>query len=835
MKANKANATFISNLYEQESGENNWNRYQVVMTGGATPMTLRSNASTATNLVVLDDVTPLSTGSTLYISTNNGSTITSATIGGITTGNLNIANAALTGGTYQDISTTGPGSYAYAIPAKMNYNGTLFWTLNAAGTSLLEYTWTLGNAATIALTGKSMGGFAGQGFDFSADGRYLFRMSTSINYTVERFTMSTPWDLSTIITSSVVQKTFTSSSPTTNAVRAMRVSTDGTKLILVNQQVSNGVFTYTMNIPWDLDSISNTYSYSNTITGGSLDISPDGKTWYTTSFVDTYVTGIYVSVAATAWDSRTLGTSVLLTTPASGTYTPLQVNGGWMNGVMVSGNGKYLIVTPNNYSSAPQKMTSFSLGTDKDLALSKNIDITGFNLSSPPTHAWINKPTVSVAAVANSSKLIKTKKYVDMSASTTTSATINMPETGLVSAGDTVLLDGTTSVTVATVSETSNGSAFADVAMASDYIKWESKTFNAGVTPRDITISNDGFYMYLVGTSATLGVWTVFQYTMTTAYDVTTAVLKNTFKLNNNTLFYNASYTNGVVGFDVQPDGSSFIVTHGGTSGACSVRQYKMLTKHDLDSAYYYAELNLATLYSTASTYVTRVKFNLLGTQLEVAAYYSSSNQFLAYVNISTPYDISTAGAQTTVTGSNNFYFGFNGGCWSADGLKYYVLNAYNTGSNNYVNGFTATLAHNLSSVAFSTHSTLAGTAATFPAGSMTYTNVSYSNGNCMFMTHNGLHWYLATSSGVIYQFGVRTKAMTKYVITFAAQSSAPTTVYLPPTTYTPQTLTPSYSSGNLVFTGQEVSTDARAIQFKLTDNLLNSEVTQVRINLEKT
>lgn len=836
MKANYANATFLSSVYEQEAGETNWNRYQTVMTGGATPLTLRTNASTSTNLVVLDDTTPLTVGSTLYLSTDSGTTIKTATIGSITTGNLNIANTALstTGASVMASSTYGSASYAYGNPGKLNYDGTKLWAMNSSCTSLVEYTWTVGNAATLTTTGKSIGGWAGQGFDFSSDGRYIFRMNTAIAYTIERLTMSTPWDISTVIPALTIQKTLTSSNPNSTNVRSLRISADGTKIVLINQMASTGVYGYTLTVPWDLDSItSNTYTWTTAITGGSLEISPDGKTWYTSSYGDTYVTNIYISVAATAWDARTLGTAVLFTTPSDTTYTQYQVNGNYFNTAVVSGNGKTMLVLPNNYSSAIQRIVYLNIGTGKDLAVSKNIDISGFNLSAAPTNAWLKPPTVAVAATTSASKIIKTTKYLDMSTSTTTTATVNSPETGLISVGDTVLLNGTTAVTVTAVTETANGSASQSAALASDYIKWYSKTFNAGVTPRDITVSNDGFYMYIVGTSATLTGTTVFQYALSTAYDVTTASLINTFKLYNNTLFYNSGYGNGIVGFDIAPDGSSFIVATRGTSDACSIRQYRMLKKHNLDTSTYSAELNLGALGSTGT--ISRIKFNLTGTQLEYVSNYGNNNQFAGYINLSTAYDISTAGALTALTGSNAFYFGYNGGCWAADGLTYYVLNAYNTGASLNINGPVGTIAHNLNSIAFTTISTSAATASTFPAGSLTTTGLAFSVANSMFMTHNGLFWYIITSTGTVYQFGVRTKAMTKYDITFATQASAPTSVYLPATTYATQTFTPSYSSGNLVFTGSQTTTDARAIQFKLTNNSLNSDVTQIRINLEKT
>jgi len=97
----------------------------------------------------------------------------------------------------------------------------------------------------------------------------------------------------------------------------------------------------------------------------------------------------------------------------------------------------------------------------------------------------------------------------------------------------------------------------------------------------------------------------------------------------------------------------------------------------------------------------------------------------------------------------------------------------------------------------------------------------------------DGTKLYVMAADGTIYQFNVRLKTLTKYALTFAAQGSAPTSVSIPAAITTP-TMTTSVVSGNNVQSSSSISTDARAVQFKLTNNPAFSEITKVQLNLRK-
>jgi hypothetical protein len=135
--------------------------------------------------------------------------------------------------------------------------------------------------------------------------------------------------------------------------------------------------------------------------------------------------------------------------------------------------------------------------------------------------------------------------------------------------------------------------------------------------------------------------------------------------------------------------------------------------------------------------------------------------------------------------------------------------------------------------------------AAPIPASISTASNATYVNwpaGSVTTSTHirsldisaDGTRLYVITNVGTVHQFNIRLKTLTKYALTFAAQGSAPTSVSLPSSTATPAMTTSVDGTGNIVQTSSSVTTNARSIQFKLTNNPVYSEITKVQLNLRK-
>jgi hypothetical protein len=419
-------------------------------------------------------------------------------------------------------------------------------------------------------------------------------------------------------------------------------------------------------------------------------------------------------------------------------------------------------------------------------------------------------------------------------AATTTVAVVGADTANTLATGDTVLLNGTTSVTLSNVVEVSNGLAKQDPGNTTDYIQYNSKSFNTSISNGFVRFSRDGSKMYVAGTGPNGA--GIYLYTLSTPNDVTTASWDN----KNYVLFsllYNNTQTT-FVSFDIHPDGNSLMVIFssgsGTTTGYFDIRMYSMSRKHDLLSMSYSSVKNFS--FSDAggyNVYPRFGRFNKSGTQiyLSVPGGNVSNSATMHYMTLATPYDVSTAGSVSTLyLGAGQGYpSGYTDGCFSPDGALY-VSGGYSA-----VDGWlftkTPTTANLITSVPLGALNNDATIAINWPAASGITTSTAITGFDFAW---DSTKFYVMNSTGTIYQFNVRVKALNKYTITYPTQASAPTSVYLPDRS-TQLSLTTSVSNGNIVQTSAYTSTNSRAVQFKLTNNPIDCEVTQVRLNLRKT
>jgi hypothetical protein len=835
MKAYTANATFISNIYTQEAGDTNWNEYQVVVTGGSNSLNIRSADTTSNNLSVLNE-TRVSSNDTILLSTD-GSNVVSGVCGLVTTGTIKtqtstpaIISARSSNASPLSALYTSAAYYTYGY--KLKPDGKVFWGVKGDGTLLEFNIGTVGSMNTATTSGKTLSNCAG--IDFSPDGKYLFRMNWTSNYTVERLTLGTPWDISTVVSGQTVSKAI-SSLPASSAYHSLRIQPDGLGFVVVFSSSANW-YKCTMTTAWDISTAS--YSYSATIPNSAYntEISPDGKTWYWVSYATTTSsTYVYAAVAGTAWDPRTLGTAITLTC-SDGTYVYNNSSGYHMSPLINLDGTLTLLPAQIATGSGYLKHATFNV----DIALSKNIDISAFGLSSAPTNAWLKMPTTSVATSKLSPTLSWTNQDLELDgnvngyttgiASTTTSAVVGFDGSSLLSTGDSVILNGTTTVTLTGVTETSNGLVKQDPSNAVDYIKYSNKSFqtNTGTSnfanayenilaQQHMRISSNGSYLYVLGgNTSALGVG-VYQYVLSTPWDVSTATYKNYINVTDN------SYTTQS-GFDINPDGSSFVVICGASSASSKIYQYKFAKAHDFDSTrtivvkdgYLYTGLSSAGR-------IVRCRFNRTGTQLLIQSQQSAS-MWTWYHSVGTAYDITTISGTMTSTSGTPYT---SDECFTPDGNT--IIGLGSGWIDGYMFATTASVSNSWASVTYSSSTASNATYTNWPANSVTISTYLRS----LDISADGTKLYVMAADGTIYQFNVRLKTLTKYALTFAAQGSAPTSVSLPASITTP-TMTTSVVSGNIVQTSNTITTNARSIQFKLTNNPAFSEITKVQLNLRK-
>jgi len=843
MKAYNANAIFLSNVYEQEVGDTNWNEYQVVVTGGATTLNIRTADTTATNLSILNDDRVTST-SPLLLSVD-GTTVVSGTVGSVTNGTLKTVTSS--GSTIVDrSSTSSPLSALYTANTtyhpkgfKLSKDGKTFWSSKTDGTTMLEFTLsTPNNMNTAATTGKALSGT--QGFDFSPDGRYLYR-GTGTNYQIERLTLATPWDISTVVTTLTQSVTFVSSGTIPSVMQFLKVIPDGTGILTM---YAGTFYKVNMSIPWDVTTIPTTAAWTVSLPNSAnhCDCSSDGKVWYWTVHVSTSSVILYSAIAATAWDPRTLGTAVVVTvtdgsftyvasTSASATMCPLVNNDGTVT----------LLPTPQSGNSGYLKHNTLNV----DLAMSRNIDITSFGLGSAPTKAWLTMPNVAVTTANTAARVSSFVKeleldgnvggYTSGTASTTTSAVVGIDGTGVLATGDTVLLNGANTVTLTNVVEVSNGLTRQNIAGTNDYIKFNNKTFASGVSNGKVKFSRDGSKMYLSGTgSMGLG---IYMLTLSTPWDVSTASFKNTDFILASKLY--GSYTT-FVDFDIHPDGNSLCVYFTSAQSTATMnldtRYFTMSRKHELNSITFVTNKTYAHSYGSTYNVSYYGRFNRTGTMFLMMVKYdgSSSTEWVYYYAMTTPYDLSTAGTIQTTTASGTGMgtaLGYTDACFTPDGLSYVTVGyAGLTTYDGWVFSLTASVANDITSVTQVMPNNDAALAVNWPAGSnITTSSAIYG----IDFSRDGTKFYVMTSNGTITQFNTRTKTINKYTLTYTTQASAPTSVYLPDRSV-PASFTTSVVSGNIVQTSTNVTTNSRALQFKLTNNALNADVSKVQVNLRK-
>ena len=163
----------------------------------------------------------------------------------------------------------------------------------------------------------------------------------------------------------------------------------------------------------------------------------------------------------------------------------------------------------------------------------------------------------------------------------------------------------------------------------------------------------DGTKMYATGGNGTTSTNRVYEYSLPTAWDITTASYTGN--------FYIGSQMTYSFGFDFKPDGTKMYV-HSYTSDR--LYQYSLSTAWDVTTASYDNKYYT----TTAGVSMFCLKFNTDGDKFFML---SNGGSGLYEYNMSTAWDVSTASAGNTFdpTGINN-HIGF---AFSPDGLKLYV------------------------------------------------------------------------------------------------------------------------------------------------------------------
>ena len=156
-----------------------------------------------------------------------------------------------------------------------------------------------------------------------------------------------------------------------------------------------------------------------------------------------------------------------------------------------------------------------------------------------------------------------------------------------------------------------------------------SQSYNYGTQTSHgagIYISPDGDYWYVVGISPQC---TVYQYSMSTAFDITTSSYQNNINLD--------STMGSLRNVTFKPDGTKMYATNASSSTNAKIRQYSLSTAWNPSTATYD---NYELITQNQSIYPYSLQFNDDGTELYVAT--QAADTVFRY-DLSSAYDLSTA------------------------------------------------------------------------------------------------------------------------------------------------------------------------------------------------
>lgn len=191
-----------------------------------------------------------------------------------------------------------------------------------------------------------------RGLYINSDGDKLFTLQTSGGDRIEKYTLSTGWDVG-----SITGPTQTLS--TSNSLhRDLHFSSDGTKMYLIYAATARKIEHYNLGTGWDLSTatLANTTDYtSNTSLSemNGISLSSDGSKLY---FVDQTSSAIYQQDLSTSWD---------LSTASSNTSFDIST----IPGIASSGYGMWIDSTGTHlYLPSNERVFRLKFGTSWDLS-----------------------------------------------------------------------------------------------------------------------------------------------------------------------------------------------------------------------------------------------------------------------------------------------------------------------------------------------------------------------------------------------------------------------------------------------------------------------------------
>ncbi|MBF0453623.1 MAG: beta-propeller fold lactonase family protein [Magnetococcales bacterium] len=400
----------------------------------------------------------------------------------------------------------------------------------------------------------------------SADGT-IFYIWDNTTGKIHEWSLSTAWDLSTASFS----QTSGSITWSGNVRQDIRFKTDGTKMYLMSKQGPHVIYQYSLSTAWD----SNTSSYdsksldysSQTTLGCDFTISSDGTKVFV---IDGANSAILQYDLSTAWDistasyaSKSYSTNFFDTNPYA-----LEINSDGTK-MYVTGAADHInaltLSTANDISTA-----SYDQEGDKKFSIAtQTTNCSGFFIGSDGTKLYVadadagNVYQYTLSTAWDVSTASYDSKSYSVSTQETTPRGVFFKDDGTKMYVIGTLNDSVYQYTLSTAWDVSTAS-------------YDSKSYSVSTqetTPYNIYIKSDGTKFYVVGN----GTDSVYQYSLSTAWDISTASYDSKSK----SIATEDSVPTGIF---FKSDGTKMFI--GGLTGD-SVIQYTLSTAWDVSTASY--------------------------------------------------------------------------------------------------------------------------------------------------------------------------------------------------------------------------------------------------------
>jgi len=565
----------------------------------------------------------------------------------------------LAGASYDSVSFSVSGQETAPQGVVLKTDGTKMYVVGQTGDDVNEYSlstaWDVSTASYTTNFSVSSQDTTPSGLFFRTDGLKLY-VSGRGSDGVYEYDLSIAWDIS----SASYLQTFSVASQETNPMGVFFKS-DGTKMYVIGT-ASDAVNEYDLSTAWDISTASYSQNFSVVSQDtGATDVSfkSDGTKMYIVGGVSD---NIYEYSLSTAWDVSTASyvqsTSVLSAGESpQGLFFKPDGTKAYVVGAVGTSIYQYSTVLYTN-------TLDLSTGSVFEVTPTSDIQVT---LSNPAASGTVSGATLLLDGGVASAYAIAGASYDSVSFSISSYQT-----------SPTSLFfkpDGTKMYT--------SGNAGDDVDEYTLSTAWDISTASHvqifGVTSQDtypagVFFKPDGLRMYILGRTSS----TAYQYTLSTAWDISTASYDSV-------SFSLSSQGGGKAGFFFKPDGTALFVSSYGTD---LVYQYTLSTAWDLSTASYDSvSFSIASQDGVAFG----ITFKPDGTKMYITG---STNDSVYEYDISTAWDLSTASYNSVNFSVASEDLTPQGVFFKDDGTKMYMVGGTGDNIYQYSTGSEATITY---------------------------------------------------------------------------------------------------------------------------------------------